>query len=416
MTAFCLSTNPKVALRDADFCRDLVKSPWYQGTFQPWWDFSPTQDAKGQYANSAGGWRASQGWTADAVGQRADMQLADDPNDPDKSFSEAERQGVNDRWENTLESRVNDPDRSIRIGVQQRVHPEDWSFHVLNREGDWEHLLIEQEKSEKPPCECATCRRGHTALGWSDTRAPGDLALPERFGHGYVAQQKRNSMRWSAQHQQNPLASEGNLFKASWWRFWRYAWEEPIPELAARTVVIDPDEPFELEESSWDCAFKGTEGSSKVAGGAWGFRGPDKYLMDLVWKPLSFTETCAELQAQCERRPRIGAKVIEDKANGPAVINFLASKVPGLVPFKVNQYGDKEARAAATAWHVEGGNVFLPLHAEWRDRYIQAHSAAPKGAGMDAVDHQSQILLRCQSGSDWGTSGFDLSAGPERRM
>lgn len=416
MTAFCLSTNPDVALRDADFCRDLIKSAWYQSTFRPWWEFSGTQDAKGRYANTAGGWRLSKGWEAKAVGDRADMQILDDANDPDKAFSEADRQGVNDRWDNTLESRVNDPSRSIRLGVQQRVHPEDWSHHVIKVEGDWEHLLIQQEKEERLPCECRTCRRGQTVLGWSDPRPIGALALPERFGPEYVAQQKRNSMRWSAQHQQNPLASEGNLFKASWWRFWRWPWEDEVPELAARTVVLDPEEAFDLEESSWDCAFKKTEGSSKVAGGAWARKGPNKFLMDLVWEPLSFTETCAAIESQIERRPRIGAKVIEDKANGPAVINFLSSKVPGLVPFKVNEYGDKEARAAATAWHVEGGNVFIPLHAEWRDRYIQAHSAAPKGSGMDVVDQQSQILLRWQSDTGWDSPVFDLGPEFERRM
>lgn len=415
-TWFCLSTNPDVALRDADFCRDLVKSAWYQSTFRPWWQFSDTQDAKGRYANTAGGWRLSKGWEAKAVGDRADGQILDDPNDPDKAFSEADRQGVNDRWDNTLESRVNDPSRSIRIGVQQCVHPEDWSHHVTKTEGDWEHLLIEQEKTEKPPCECRTCKRGQTVLGWRDTRPVGALALPERFGPDYVAQQKRHSMRWAAQHQQNPLASEGNLFKSSWWRFWRWPWEDEVPELAARTVVLNPEEPFDVEEASWDCAFKKAEGSSKVAGGAWARRGPHKYLMDLVWRPLSFTETCAEIEAQTGRRPNLGAKVIEDKANGPAVINFLSDKVPGLVPFGVNQYGSKEARAAATAWHVEGGNVFIPLHAEWRDRYIAAHSAAPKGDGMDAVDQQSQILLRWQSGGEWDSSAFDVGAGSERRM
>ncbi|RKI32156.1 hypothetical protein D7Y27_36520 [Corallococcus sp. AB004] len=398
-TALCLSSNPDVARRDAERCRELVKSSWYRDTFDVWWNFSETEDAKGHYRTSAGGWRLSKGWKAVVTGDRADAEILDDPNDAEGVWSEAEREGVNNRWDDALESRVNDPERSIRLGVQQRVHTQDWSHHVLKEEGDWEHLKIKQEADGKNACDCATCTRGHTALGWRDERGPGVLALPERFGPGYVTAQKRKSMRWAAQHQQEPMVAEGNLFKASWWRFWRWPWEDEVPELAARTVVLEPDAPFDLEESSWDCAFKKTEGSSKVAGGAWAKRGPHKYLMDLVWEPLSFTETCAALEAQALRRPRVGAKVVEDKANGPAVIDTLASKVPGLVPFPVSEYGSKEARAAATAWHVEGGNVFMPLHAPWRDRYIAAHASAPKGEGMDAVDQQSQILLRWQSGT-----------------
>ena len=242
-------------------------------------------------------------------------------------------------------------------------------------------------------------RRHHVAGLWRDERAPGVVALPERFGPSYVTAQKRNSMRWAAQHQQEPMVAEGNFFKVSWWRFWCWPWEDEASELAARTVVLDPDAPFDLEELSWDCAFKKTEGSSKVVGGARAKRGPHKHHMDLVWEPLSFTETCAALGAQALRRPRVGAKMVEDKANDPAVIDTLASKVPGLVPFPVSEYGSKEARSAAAAWHVEGGNVFLPLHAPCRDRYIAAHSSAPKGEGMDAVEQQSQILLRWQSGT-----------------
>lgn len=417
LTAFCLSTNPDVALRDADFCRDLVKSAWYRGTFRPWWTFSATADAKGRYANSAGGWRLSKGWEAKAVGDRADMQLADDANDPDKAFSEADRQGVNDRWDNTLESRINDPSRSIKLGVQQRVHPQDWSAHVLKAEGDWEHLVFEQEKTEKTPCDCPSCKRGHTALGWKDPRKPGELALPERFGPDFVAQQKRNSMRWAAQHQQNPMDAHGNMFKSSWWKFWRYAWEDAVPELEARTMVITDDMVWDQMILSCDAAFKKTDGSSKVASGVWARSGPRKFLLDLVWEPLSFTETCNALRGQVEKwEPKgLGARVVEDKANGPAILETLSKEIGGMVPFPVNQYGDKPSRAASTAFSVEAGDVFIHLHAPWRDAYIGAHSACPKGTGMDAVDQQSQALLYMQRGGGWEDSeGF--SFGGERGM
>lgn len=421
-SVFALSTNPNVALRDADASRDVVKSAWYRSTFQPWWSFSGTVDAKGRYANTAGGWRLSKGWEAKVTGDRADLLILDDPNDAKEVWSEAERENVMEGWRG-IRSRLNDVDYSIVLGVQQRLHPQDWSGQVLKDEaGEWEHLKIEQEKTEKNACTCSTCTRGHTLVVdpatqayWRDTRAPGELAMESRFSRRYVEGEKRHTLTWAAQHQQNPLASEGNLFKAPWWRFWRYSHQENIPGYEKRTVVL-PDG-FDVEELSWDCSFAKTEGSSKVAGGAWGRAGPNKYLLDLVWKQMSFTEAKAALKAQVASRPRVGAKVIEDKANGPAIIDDLRVAVPGLVPFPVSKYGSKEARAAATSWQVEGGNVFVPLHAPWRDAYIAAHSAAPKGDGMDAVDQQSQILLRWAEGTTWDDDeGFDVRIGPGRRM
>ncbi len=52
------------------------------------------------------------------------------------------------------------------------------------------------------------------------------------------------------------------------------------------------------------------------------------------------------------------AKLIEDKANGSAVIQMLSNEIPGLLP--VNPQGGKIARAAAVSPLVEAGNVYLP--------------------------------------------------------
>ncbi len=50
---------------------------------------------------------------------------------------------------------------------------------------------------------------------------------------------------------------------------------------------------------------------------------------------------------------RTHAKLVEDKANGPAVISQLRRRVPGLIA--VDPQGDKVARARAVAPDVEAG-------------------------------------------------------------
>jgi predicted phage terminase large subunit-like protein len=199
------------------------------------------------------------------------------------------------------------------------------------------------------------------------------------------------SHAWESLYQQRPAPSEGGMFQRSWWRFWRYAWQEPVPALIDRTTVI-PEDAFDEIGLSWDCSFKNKKDSDLVAGGAWGRRGANRYLLDLEWRRMNFPETLRAFIAQCRKWPKARAKFIEDKANGPAVIDTLKNKIAGLIPLEPR--GGKEARAAATSPYVEAGDVFLPLHASWRDRYIEEHAGFPFGAHDDAVDQQSQILLR----------------------
>jgi len=86
------------------------------------------------------------------------------------------------------------------------------------------------------------------------------------------------------------------------------------------------------------------------------------------------------------------AKLIEDKANGSAVIQMLAQDIPGLLP--VNPEGGKVARAAAVSPLIEAGNVYLPhpLYAPWVNDFIEECAAFPNGAHDDQVD--AMTLLR----------------------
>lgn len=87
-------------------------------------------------------------------------------------------------------------------------------------------------------------------------------------------------------------------------------------------------------------------------------------------------------------------KLVEDKANGTAVINALSRTVPGMVP--VEPDGSKQARAAAVSPFVEAGQVFLPAPeiAPWVGAYIEQHAAFPNGTHDDQVDATTQALNR----------------------
>jgi predicted phage terminase large subunit-like protein len=88
------------------------------------------------------------------------------------------------------------------------------------------------------------------------------------------------------------------------------------------------------------------------------------------------------------------AKLIEDKANGSAVIQMLMNELPGILP--VNPEGGKVARAAAVSPLIEAGNAYMP-HPQlmrWVNDFIEECAAFPNAAHDDQVDAMTQALLR----------------------
>ena len=94
-----------------------------------------------------------------------------------------------------------------------------------------------------------------------------------------------------------------------------------------------------------------------------------------------------------QKFPQTYAKLIEDKANGSAVIQMLQHEISGILP--VNPEGGKIARAQAVSPLIEAGNVYLPHPdcAAWVGDFIEECAAFPNGAHDDQVDAMTQALL-----------------------
>jgi predicted phage terminase large subunit-like protein len=145
---------------------------------------------------------------------------------------------------------------------------------------------------------------------------------------------------------------------------------------------------------SWDCAFKDLETSDYVVGQVWGRLGADLVLIDQIRDRMDCPSTVRAVRQLSAQWPQCRAKLIEDKANGSAVIQMLAHEIPGILP--VNPEGGKVARAAAVSPLIEAGNVYLPhpMYAPWVNDLIEECAAFPNGAHDDQVDAMTQALLR----------------------
>ncbi len=179
--AIFVSGNPKVALRDARYCRQLIESEWYQESFiAPLaegmrWRIKPDQRAAGWFGNTRGGQRLAFGTGASITGDRADALFVDDPNDAAEVESHALREAVNEWWDLGTSNRVSDLRHSVRIAIMQRLHEDDWTGHVEQRTGEWAKVAIAQEFE---PGVIAL----PSPIGWTDPReSPGELMFPGRF-------------------------------------------------------------------------------------------------------------------------------------------------------------------------------------------------------------------------------------------
>jgi predicted phage terminase large subunit-like protein len=86
--------------------------------------------------------------------------------------------------------------------------------------------------------------------------------------------------------------------------------------------------------------------------------GADRFLQDQQREHVDMPWTRRGHPRDVTAVPRAAAKLVEDRANGPAVIASLKHEISGLIA--VAPEGSKIARAAPISPQIEAGNVYLP--------------------------------------------------------
>lgn len=408
--AICASYAERLALRDAVASRELISSPWFRSSYSDpdGWRLKGDENMKSLYANTKSGQRQSTSVGGGGTGFRGNLVLADDPLNALDVLSKPVRDQVREWWFRTMSNRLNDPRRDSRVCVMQRLHADDLSAHILAA-GNVEHLCLPSEfEPERRARTFYIVRNGHAERRqfFEDPRGErGELLFPQRYPAEVLQDEKSPSklgeMGYAGQHQQRPSPPGGGMYKRAAWRFWKPDGTSP-DHSASRPpeCYTGPAEPLplgEIEQTiiSVDASFKKTVDGSFVAMHVWSKAGAKRFLRDRVHARMDFDESARALLSLIARWPDARAKIIEDKANGPAIISSLeAMGVSGLIA--VSPEGGKEARAQAMLPYHAAGNVYLPDGAPWLDEYVQEHADFPLGATDDDVDAQSQALLHLE--------------------
>jgi predicted phage terminase large subunit-like protein len=164
---------------------------------------------------------------------------------------------------------------------------------------------------------------------------------------------------------------------------------------------------------SWDMAFKDLATSDYVVGQVWAARKADRFLLDQTRQRMDMPSTKEAVRELSRRWPKAAAKLIEDKANGPAVIQELQHELSGLI--SINPEGGKIARAHAVSPQIESGNVYLPhpAIAPWVDAFIEEAAGFPNGRNDDQVDARTQALNRLRSNNGiLSVAEFQITVNP----
>jgi predicted phage terminase large subunit-like protein len=361
-----------LSTRDSMKCRDLIKSKWYQA-LNPGFSISDDMDTKERFNNNKGGYRIATSVGGSGTGESCDIAVADDPHNMVEIDSRAIRQGVLDWFDGTFSTRGNDPKKFVKVVVMQRGHQKDVSGHILAQHTGFTHLCLPAEYTGSSKV---------TSLGWKDPRTvKGELLWPERFGAIEIERMKKalGSRKASGQLQQTPADEEGALVKLKWFngKFYRQ-----LPNRFDEKII------------SWDMSFKDNEDNDYVVGQCWGRLGADKYLIDQVRAIADFTTSLEMVKNFSAKHSDVYTILIEDKANGPAIISSLKKKIPGIIA--VNPEGSKISRLNSVSPDMEAGNVYLPDSsiAPWIGDYLTELTTFPAVEHDDQVDATSQALNR----------------------
>jgi len=360
----------QLATRDNLKRRRLIQSPWYQARWGDRFQLAGDQSQKQKFENDHNGHMMVTSPDSAATGEGGDLVLCDDPHNVKEARSEAERINAINWWDQTMSTRLNDPKRGVRGIIMQRVHEMDLSGHVLQK-GEYRHLCLPAEFEPK-----------HPFVSPDDWRTEeGELLWPERIDRKGMDKLKRDlgSMGAAGQLQQRPSPAEGNIFKRVWFRYY-----DTLPDKFDKVI------------QSWDMAFKASKDTDYVVGEVWGKIGVDFYLIDVVRKQMDFPTTCGAVLALTAKYPQATGKLIEEKANGAAVMAQLGKQVGGMIPVRPDV--SKEARAAGVSPLYEAGNVYVPRYGAFTEEFIEEHINFPNAAHDDQVDAASQAVSYLSSG------------------
>jgi predicted phage terminase large subunit-like protein len=372
----CASYGQELANKHSMDCRTIIASKWYRSLFPT--RLAPQKQSAQEFVTTQNGFRMATSVGGVLTGRGADLIIIDDPLKPDEALSETQRTAVNEWFDHTLYSRLNDKRTGCIIIIMQRLHEDDLVGHVLEQE-EWDVVKLPAIAEEyethviTSPYSSRTIRR-RVGEALHPEREP--LPLLEHLRHSL------GEYNFAGQYQQNPAPLGGGLVKAEWFK-----------------TYVPGAQPAKFDQTfqSWDTANKSTELSDYSVCTTWGRKNKKLYLLDVLRRRMDYPDLKRAVEEQAERfRPT--NILIEDKASGTQLIQELVRDgIYGVTRYEPTM--DKIMRLHSVTNTIENGFVYLPSEAEWLPAYLRELTTFPNGKHDDQTDSTSQAL-------DWAKQNY----------
>jgi len=370
-----LSYSDDLALDNSSQTKEYIESE----SFQKFWNMELKKDAQGKkkwfnkdgggvYATASGG--AITGFGAGVAESKSfsGAIIIDDPLKPDDAGSESRRNSVNERYNNTIRSRVNDRDTPI-ILIMQRLHEDDLSGFLLSGgSGEtWEHLCLPALDENNIPL-------------WEEK-------------HSFVELEQirqANRYNFSGQYMQQPSPEEGGEWRKEWF------------------PIVDKSE-VPLHSLKWELFIDGAytaNTKNDPSGFQIGAKWDNNYvILSSIDKYLEMPELLKFIPNYIDSSGvSVALTLVEPKASGKSIKQMIYNETKlNIAEIKtkfVNTSKIENARACSP--YIESGRVIL-IKGAWNDAFLQQVGMFPNGKHDEHIDLTAYGIERNLMSNDFFT-------------
>jgi phage terminase large subunit-like protein len=352
MPHMCISYSQALASEHNDDRRMIIKSPWFAG-FEKNLVLSKSLDRITEFQNNQRGKMTGRGLNSGVTGGGGVRLIFDDPNDPNKVESEPIRNKTAKSYKDYSSTRRNNPTLTCIVVIQQRTHQKDVSGEILKEPEGWRIVIIQMEAEEETILE-------FPLSGRVLHRKPGDLMHESRFPRDEIEKLRRLGSIWAGRFQQKPNATGGSYFQYEKWRMYV---DLPPPDRTLLSVDATFDDTPDSDYVSMGVISQCANVREALDADGNKIYESEYYVRAVNKKQRDVVSTMDQMKLMIAEFPAATTRLIENKANGPAIRTIMSETIPGLVPFKTGRES-KQERASAVRPILERGDLLIPIE-EW---------------------------------------------------
>lgn len=371
------SYSATLSIELATKSRDIIFSDWFKKRWEDVFHIKKDQNLKERYENNHIGMRRATSVGGTVTGQGGDFLIVDDPLSPQMANSATERDNANEWYRTTFYSRLNQADIGVRIIIMQRVHEDDLSGFLLDRETrlNYKHICIPATNKDGniKPKSLEKFYNKDTGLFWED-----------RFSQKVLDDYKNalGTYGYAGQLQQTPTPLDSGMIHRDWFRIDRFRKDE-----ATVNFIIDP-------------AYTANQKNDPSALLAYTYTENKWQIVDCVNVRKEFPELVKFIPEWVQKNGYTNKSriYVEPKASGKSIVQTLVRETGLNVKEDKPPTKDKVARVSDISASLESGRVSL-LNGKWNEEFLDQLTKFPAAKHDDMVD----CLVMAVNKEIWGS-------------